>query len=437
MILPTLAGADDSHRRIARQTLWMGAVNVVEVLGALVHVFVAARLLGLEGYGALAIIVATATLIHGVIAIPGGDTVTTFATRSITEGRPHEAASILRFTVVVSFGLSLVAYGTIAVLTLTASGLLKIDEAHTSAMLLYGIVGVLLATRSEGLAVLRLADRLRANLVVSLADNGTRVAVLVTAWFAGGDLLMIVFATVAGAAVGTVGMLLVAATSTVRAGFPSLFRSLSIRVASDVIGFHVGTYGRTTIGVTTQNVDTILVAQIAGAADVGLYRAARQIMDMTRRPFHLIRTSAQPEMSRLWYSRQGAALRATLLRFATYSVVLAVAGFTVLAILREPITVLVLGSEFVEVAPLLLILIPGAFIASAAVFGGLPLATGRSWPSIASQLAGLVVSIAAIMWLVPLYFSEGAAWARTASSIAAVVTLIPFVVGIWRRSHWI
>ena len=435
MTTPTVAVADDSHRRITRQTLWTGAVTAVEVLGAFVHIFVAARLLGLEGYGALAVIIATTTLVHGLIAIPGGDTVTTFATRSIADGRRKEASSILRFAVSVSLGLALVAYGVIATLTLTVSGLLRIDEAHTGAMLLYGIVGILLATRSEALAVLRLADRLRAHLGVSVADNATRVAVLAMAWFAGGDLLTVVSATVAGAAVGTVGMLLGAAIFAGQAGFAGLFRSPSIRVPADVIGFHVGTYGRTTIGVVTGNVDTILVAQFAGPADVGLYRAARRIMDMARRPFHLIRTSVQPELSRQWYSGQGEALRRTLFRFGTYSLALAIVGFTVLGVFREPIAVLVLGSAFVEVSPLLLILIPGAFIASAAVVGGLPIATGHVWPSIISMLGGLVVSVVGIVWLVPLYLSDGAAWARTASSIAAVLVLVPFVVELWRQSH--
>ena len=425
----------ESHRLITRQTLWLGTVTAVEVLGAVAHVFVAARLLGLEGYGALAIIVATTTLIHGLIAIPGGDTLTTFATRSITEGRHQEAAAILRFSLAVSFGLSLVAYGAIALLTLTASGILKIDESHAGAVMLYGLVGIFLATRTETLAVLRLADRLRANLACSVADNATRLAVLGVAWFAGGDLLTVVSATVAGAAVGSVGMLVVAGIFARRAGLSEVFRSLSVRVPRDVVAFHAGTYGRTTIGVVTENVDTILVAQIAGTADVGLYRAARQIIDMTRRPFHLIRTSAQPVLSRQWFTGDGAALRGTLVRFATYSVLIAIVGFSVLAIFREPIAVLVLGPDFVDVAPLLLILIPGAFVASTSIFSGLPLATGRILPLIVSMLAGLVVTVLGIAWLVPLYLSTGAAWAKTTSSIVAVVVLVPFVVEIWRRSH--
>ena len=425
----------DSHRRITRQTLWMGAVTAVELLGAFVHVFVAARVLGVEGFGALAIIVATATLIHGLAAIPGGDTVTTFATRSVTEGRPSEAASILRFAVAASLGLSLVAYGAIAVLTLTVGGLLRIDEANASAMLLYGLVGVLLATRSEALAVLRLSNRLGGNLVVTLADNLTRVTVLAVVWFVGGGLVGVVLAHVAGAAVSFVGMTTLAAMFAGRAGIKGLLRQLSLRVPADVIGFHIGAYGRTTIGALTQNLDTVLVAQLAGAVDVGLYRAARQIMDMTRRPFQLIRFGVQPELSRQWYSGQGAALRGTVLRFTVYSLALATVSYAMLAAFRSHIASLILGPEFDGVSNILLILIPGAFVASLAILGALPVATGRVWPSITSTAAEFIVALIAMVWLVPLMGSEGAAWARTTSTIVAVLVLLPFVASILRRSY--
>ena len=420
---------------MTRQTLWMGAVTAVRILGALVHVFVAARVLGLEGYGALAIIIASTTLIHGLIAIPGGDTVTTFVTRGIEEGRREEAASILRFTVAVSVGLSLIAYAVIGVVALTATDLLRIDHAYAGAIMLYGLVGVLSATNSETLAVLRLSDRVRVSLAVAIADNLTRIGVLAVVWFAGGGILMVVWATVAGNAVSFVGMLVAALIFAPQAGMAGLLRSSSMRVPADVVRFHAGAYGRTIIGALTQNVDTLLVAQFAATADVGLYRAARQIMDMTRRPFHLIRLGVQPELSRQWYAGQGAALRDTVRRFTVYSVVLAIVGYTGLAIFREPVATLVLGTGFADVAPLLLILIPGAFVASAAVLAGLPIAVGRVWPLLASAATGLAVSVVTIVWLVPLLGSEGAAWARTASSVATVLVLFPFVAAILRQSY--
>ena len=177
-----------SDRRVARQTFWMGSMTAVEVVRGLAQVSITARILGPEGFGALAVIAAVSAMIHGLVGLPGGDTVTTFVTRSVTEGRREEAGAILRLTIVVSQGLSLAAYAVIVAFALTASSLLGISETHVNALLLYGLLGVFLATGSEALAVLRLADRVNLGLVVTVAATLTSLGLIVLAWRTDGGL---------------------------------------------------------------------------------------------------------------------------------------------------------------------------------------------------------------------------------------------------------
>ena len=70
---------------------------------------------------------------------------------------------------VVSLGLSLIAYAVIAVIVLMAGSLLRIEDAHRDIVLMYGVVGIFLATRTESLAVLRLSDRVSLGLAITLA----------------------------------------------------------------------------------------------------------------------------------------------------------------------------------------------------------------------------------------------------------------------------
>ena len=326
-----------SDRRVARQTFWMGSMTAVEVVRGLAQVSITARILGPEGFGALAVIVAVSTLIHGLLALPGGDTVTTFVTRSVTEGRREEAGAILRLTMVVSQGLSLAAYAVIVVLAFTSSSLLGISETHVTALLLYGLLSVFLATGSETLAVLRLSNRVHLALAVTLAATLTSLGLIVLAWRTDGGLPELVTAYVAAAAVSGVGMFAAAAASARKAGVGGFLSSLSLRSPSDVVRFQFGTFARTKLGTLAQNLDFILMAQLAAAADVGIYRAARQIIDMTRRPFRLIRFGVQPEYSRQWYSGQRAELRRSFRRVTIMSLSVAVVGFALLAILHRPI----------------------------------------------------------------------------------------------------
>ena len=60
----------DSDRRVARQTLGMGGITAVQLLAGLVQMILSARILGPEGFGVLAVIVALTLLIHNLLAAP-------------------------------------------------------------------------------------------------------------------------------------------------------------------------------------------------------------------------------------------------------------------------------------------------------------------------------------------------------------------------------
>lgn len=433
-LLSRLLPAQD--RRLARLSLWLGAITGAQILGGVAQVAMSARILGPENYGALAVIVAVATLVYGLLVIPRGEVVTTFVTRAVAEGRPGEAARILRFALAVSQGLALAAYAVIAALVLAAGGLLGIDAAHRDAALLYGLVGFFLASQAPNLALLRLADRLPLGLAAVAGGIATRIALLAAAWAAGGGLPAVVLAYAAGAMVTGAGLFLAAAATSHRAGVAGLLRSASLKVPPDVARFQTGAFGRSALSALVYNMDAILLAQFAGAADVGMYRGARQISDTARYPFQPLTEAAQPEYSRQWYAGRGAALRRTSRRLSLVSFTLAAAIFGVVALFHRPLTRLALGGEFSEAAPLLLIMCLGSFIVTGVTaLSALPAATGRIRPTLAAEAAGLAVFAAAMLWLAPQYGAAGAAWAHVAYGIAFILVIVPAAAIILKRSR--
>ncbi len=427
-----------SDRRVTRQTLWMIAITAAQLFGGLAQVTMSARILGPEAFGVLTIITAVTLLTYGLLAIPGGEAVTAFVTRGVAEGRPGEASSVLRFTLAVSLGLSFIAYAVLAILIFASSGLLGIDRVHMNVALLYGVVGIFLATQTETLATLRLSDRLPLGLAVVVAGAVTRIALLAAAWLTGGGLLAVVLAYIAGAAVNGVGLLVATTVSAPRSGMTSLLSSLSLRVPSDVVRFQTGAFGKSAIWVLAHNLDSVLLAQFAGAAEVGMYRGARYITDSTRYPFLPLKNAVQPEYSRQWHSGRGAALRRSSLRFALASFTLAATGYGLLAVFHQPITRVILGAEFSGAAPLALIMVIGSFVSSCvSTLTILPAAAGRVWPSLAGSGIGLVSSLAIIVWLAPSHGAVGAAWANTAYFIAFVAVVTPSAISILRQSRYI
>ena len=425
----------DSDRRVARQTFWMGAMTATTVLGGLVQTFFSARILGPEGFGVLAVIAAFTGLVQLVLSTPGGDTVTTFVTRAVVDGRRNEAERILRFALALSQGLSLVAWTVIASLAVAARDLLGIDDAHSGAMLLYALTIPFSATGSETMAVLRLSNRVALGLAVTVAAVSTRVGLHAAIWLTGGGLVEVVFAHVAGAAVQGGGMLLAAGASASKAGMPGLLHSLSFRVPPDVLRFQAGMFARTTVGALNRHLDAILLTQFVGAADIGLYRGGRRIVDVAKEPLKKMQLGVKLEYSRLWFSAQGSALRRMTLRFTLLSTALAAAGFGLLALGHEWIIVLLLGPEFSGVGPLLLILLIGAFVdASLSMATVLPIAAGRNWSLLVLGLVRLAAFALAIAWLAPRYGAAGAAWARTAATLVYSAAVIPCIYSLLRES---
>ena len=433
LLTPTL---NKSERRVARQTFWMGAATGIQLLAGLATVSITARVLGPDGYGVLAVIMSATGLIHGIVSLPGGDAVIAFVSKSVAEGRGDQAVAIVHFALAASFGMSLLAYAVMFIMLNVAREFTGLRDAYVEATLLFGVVGVLGSTQSESIALLRLADRMSLSTAVELVSSLVIVSMIVLVWVTDRGLLAIVGAYVVGAMVRGTGIFAVAVASAPNAGVVGFLRSPRFRVSREVVSFQAGTYARATIGALTQNLDTVLVGQLAGAPAAGVYRAARRIVDTCRTPLALMATGAHPEFSRLWFEGRRSELRRTALRFTLVSMAVGIVGFTALAVLRVPVVEIILGEKFSGVAPIMLILIPGALIgAIASVYGRLPLAIGRTLPNMVSALGSLIVSIALLLLLVPTLGAEGAAWSSTAYSLANVLVLAPFVMLIIKQSY--
>lgn len=422
-----------SERRVVRQALWIYAIRAVQILGGLATLPLSVRILGLEGFGVLTVIIAVARLIYGLVPTSGGETITTFVMRSVAEGR-SEAVSIFRFTLIASLGLSLVAYAIVAVLTFTAGSLLEIDPEYRHLMLLYGMVGLLTAVNRESQAVLRLADRLQLGLGINVAVTLGRIGLLAAVWLTEGGIMEVVLAYVAVSAVNGLGMFAVATASAPRAGLAGFWRSMSIKVPPEVMRFYAGRYWEAGINtVLINNLDILLLARFADSADVGLYGAARRLVNMVRETIMPIRAGATVEYSRLWYSGRGAELRRVAFSTTVLASALFAAGFGLLALFREPIIRLFLGDEFAGAAPLLLIAILGT-LPIALAFISLPAAVGRVGPIILSATVRLAVFLATLLWMVPEYGAEGMAWARTISGLVGLLIIASFASSILRQS---
>lgn len=425
-----------AERRAARQTFWMGVITAAQLLGGLAQVYLSARILGPAGYGVLSIIIAVTWIIYRLLAIPSAEVIASFATRSLVTGQTGAAARVLYSALLLNLGTAGIAYAVNAALFYAAGDWLGIDRANLGAATLYALTGVFLATHQGALAALRLCDRLLLGLAVTVASGLAQVALLTAVWLTGGGLLAVTLTYVVSAALNGIGMLAALTIAARRAGIPPSRRALTLKVPAEARRFQAGSYGKAVAWALARDLDIILLAQFTGPANVGLYRGAQQVVRSARVPFLKLAEVMQIEYGRRWHLRQIRALRRLIVRFSVASFLLALAGFGMLAALHQPVIRFILGAEFADAAPLLLIMLPGVFLSAGfSALTVLPAAAGRIRPSLTGTLVGLAVAVSVMLGLTPRYGALGAAWANTAYFIAFTATLTPFVLATLRQNR--
>ena len=448
-----------SDQRAARQSLWLGAIMAVQLLTALAQLSLSARILGPDGLGALFTIIAITSLLFGLLTLPGEEVIITHVTRSLAEGRREEAARILRYTLGAALGMRLVGYGLIVLVAPVVGdllagkladwyralfnmvpaadgGLIGAEVDYVTPTLVYAVSGILSSMSGETLAVLRLADRLHLGFAATVAGALARVAVLAAALMTSGGLLMVTLASVAGTGVLGVALFLAMMASLRQAGLSELPRSLSVIVPRDVIRFQIANFGRSAVEALNRHIDVLLIVGLTSVTQLGLYRAAHQIVDAARRPFEALAQGVQREYSRFWFSSNGTTVRKLALRFTSLAVALGALGYALLAMLHQLVIRIILGPDFTDAASPLLVMIPGGFVfACVAALYVLPAATGRAMPHFASISVALVAQVIALIALTPTYGANGTALASTIYFLAFAAVITPFAFTTLRRGY--
>ena len=421
-----------SDLRVARHSFWFATIAGVNACGTVAQVMIATRMLGTEGFGQLVLIIAMCALVHGLVAMPGGEAVMTFVARSNARGDRADAGAVLRFTMAASFALSLVGYAVIVALASLAGPPIGLGNVHLLAILLLGLEGVLRATQSESVAVLRLSDRVYLGLAVALPATAVRLALLGLAWSSNTGLLGVATAYLCGSAVHGVAMFAAAIASTRKAGISRVFGTL--RVPTDVLRFQAGIFGKSSVGILSAHIDVLLLGQLAGTSEAGLYKGARYVVEATLQPFRLIQLGLRPELSMAWFRDGRPAVARILRRYTWVAVAIASSIFVPLALLGDTVVPLVLGDTFTTAAEPLVIMALGAFVVGSAVgVVSLPIAVGRVAPSLGASAAGLATMVVGTLILAPPFGAAGGGAAYLAACVVSTLFLVASVPRLLRR----
>ncbi|WP_076072159.1 lipopolysaccharide biosynthesis protein [Sphingomonas montana] len=420
-------------RRALRNAAWLLGGKGVGGLFSLVYLALAARTLGVAGFGLFAMILAYGQALANVVGFQSWQTVIRYGARHRADARPDLFAQVLLFATLLDLGAA-VAGGAIAV-----AGALTIGPAigwsrETQVLAAWFGLSLIFAQRGAPTGVLRLFDRFDLAAYAELTLPTIRLVGTLVAWGLGGGLAGYLIAWALADLITTASMWWQAWRELARQDMARGARLRGLTTGNPGIWrFSITTNLTASIGLVWQQVPVLAVGWIAGPAGAGGYRMATQLGTALTKPVTSLARSIYPEFARMSVGGSARALVPVLRRTAWLSAALGLASVLLIAAAGRHILLFVGGPDYVFAYPVLVVLTLASAL-SLVGFGLEPALVAIGRPGIALVARGLatIVYIALLAAMLPWLGPIGAAWATL---IATGLSTVLLVVAFWRAGR--
>jgi len=400
-------------RRILRNSGYLFSSNTVTMGLSMVQSILAARLLGVAGFGVLGAIVTFTTVVNKFTSFRMGELVIKFV------GHHHEAhdrdrsAAIFRLALLTEVCASLLAFGLLCLLAPLGARYFSKDETLAPWFIVYGltVLANLVAESSTGL--LQLFDRFRRMAFLSILQALVTLAFILAAYWMETGLLGILVAYLAGKVTNALGLTVAALREAKRRWGSGWLRVPLAAVRSerrDLLNFAVSTNLSSSLSLVNKDSELLWVSFFCTPVQTGYYKLALALANLVQIPVAPLPQATYPELSRA-VARKGWQDIRYILRQGS----LLAGGFTLaaavgLAVLGRPLISLFYGAEFLPGYPGLLALLAGYLVANTFYWARTALLS-LNLPHIATRINLLVTTlkVAGVVILLPLIGYLGSA----------------------------
>lgn len=405
----------------------MSAILFVTALRSFSLLFISARILKPEEFGALAIIIGLCGLFHGLASIPSSDTITTFVPQNTESKKSPTTSAILFLSFCGSLGISIFISVLLVVCALAGKHLVNLEQSHILALLVYNLVHICLATQFDSWSILRLVKHLHLALAAALAGLLVQTAALCFVYQWSDNLLHVTLAVLAGAVVSGGGQLSAVLWLSRNGTLPEISGRQVLALPKNIFRFHLLGFIQLKVQTLHEYLPVILLGGLVGSIQAGIYHGARQIINLLLFPLYPISQSIYTEYSKRWQAN------GSFGRFPwTVSLLLTglmTCGVGLLFLLFPWVIRIVLGPDYENVSGPLLALLPGAWLfACVSLLHPLPLAMGQRRPMLKWNMMALTMQLFILFLLLPRYQAVGAALAYSTFHLVLTAMVIFFAI---------
>ncbi|MEL7197055.1 MAG: oligosaccharide flippase family protein [Pseudomonadota bacterium] len=404
--------------------LLTGSIAVAGLMA--VSTVIAARALGPEAYGVLAIVLTIGRICERLLRFESWQPLIRFGAQEDVENDPEKMAQLFLFGLLLDAGCALLAA---AVMLSAGYFLLPVVGLDYSYFYLLAVFAPAIAFNIRGVptAALRMAGQFKRLAYFKLFSALLRVLMAGAAYFAGADIATFLAIWMAAQLIDTALFAFLAKLALQKMGVPNPFAAGIEGMTSRFPGFMAfawSTNASSALRTLTQEADTLLVAALAGPSGAGFYHIAKRFAKVAQQVGQHVQAVIYPDLSRMWARKQFANVRGV-----KYKVQGALAGVGLVLILGtwligRPLVEWAFGADFELVFPLLLTqLVAVMFIMIGAPARSTMLAMNRPTVVLGIAIAATIAFFAVALFALPTYGAIGANFAHIAFSLLTVIAL--------------
>ncbi|MFN0023039.1 MAG: lipopolysaccharide biosynthesis protein [Parvularculaceae bacterium] len=389
-------------------------------------VALAARALGVETFGVLALVSTFIQAIERFVSFQTWQPIIRYGAALKDEGRDGDLKSLIKLGFLLDVAAAIA--GFLLAVSLAMVGAARFDWAPeiVNSLVLYSAALLVLITGSPT-GVMRLAGRFREIAYFQVVAMTVRCALCVAAlWL---ELGLFAFVAI-WAATHVLGALLLMATSIRElkrldcADFlKAPLSGLSVRFPN-IWRFSILANLSLTVRSSAQQLDTLIVGALAGAGGAGLYHIAKRIAKFAQSAGQQVQAVVFPDIAKLWAKGDTAHFRKDVARTEGLLLVLCALGVGATFLLAGPVIDLFAGADYDAAGEMLKVqIIAVAALIAGSVTRTALLCMGRETTVFALSVASTAIFFAAAFALIPRMGAIGANYAHAAAGVFIVIAL--------------
>jgi len=416
-------------RRVVRNSSYLFSATGVSAALSMLQGILAARLLGVAGFGVLGTITTFTSVVNKFASFRMGELVIKYVGQFTENGDRQRAAAVFKAAALLEFIASFFAFSLIWLLAPLGARYFAKDPGVADWFVIYGLIVIANLISESSVGLLQIFDRFQRMAALNVIQSLVTLAIISFVYVTQGGFLGILLAYLTGKVIGALGLTAAALLEATRRWGWAWWRtplSLLRPQRRELAYFAISTNISASLSLINKDSELLWVSYLRNPVETGYYKLALALANLVQLPISPLPQATYPELSREVARRNWGNVRYVLRQGSILAGGYTLAASLFLLFFGRWMIRFFYRPEYLPAYPALLILLVGFLVANTFYWNRTALlAVGRPDFPTKVNLVLAVLKVAGVLLLVP-RFGYLASAGLLASSYVLGVTVSVF-----------